>query len=149
MLEIIAHTDGSCLGNPGVGGYAARMEAKGQTRICQGYEIHDTTNNRMELFAIIRVMKWCNTVQKEPCKVTFYTDSQVIIDCFKHDFSDLCSSSRANHDLWIELITETLKGHHEIKFCKVKGHNGNAKNEEVDKLAKAQALKARHERYGY
>ena len=148
MLEIIAHTDGSCLGNPGVGGYAARMEAKGKIKFCQGYETEDTTNNRMELYAIIRVMKWCNAIQKEPCKVTFYTDSQYLIDCFNHDFSDLSSKSRANSDLWIQLIKETLEGHHEISFVKVKGHNGNVRNEEVDKLAKAQALKARHERYG-
>lgn len=148
MLEIISYTDGSCLGNPGVGGYAARMEAKGKIKFCQGYETEDTTNNRMELCAVIRVLKWCNAIQKEPCKVTFYTDSQYLIDCFKHDFSDLSSKSRANSDLWVQLIKETLNGHHEISFVKVKGHNGNMRNEEVDKLAKAQALKARHERYG-
>ena len=124
MLEIIAHTDGSCLGNPGVGGYCAKMEAKGKSKFCEGYEINDTTNNRMEMMAVISVMKWCNRIQKESCKVTFFTDSQVIVDCFtKHDFSDLTSKSRANHDLWFELITETLKGHHEIQFKKVKGHN--------------------------
>lgn len=149
MLEIISYTDGSCLGNPGVGGYAASMEAKGQKKYCEGYEVEDTTNNRMELCAVIRVMKWCNAVQKEPCKVTFHTDSQYLIDCFKHNFSDLSSPSRANHDLWVELIRETLDGHHSIDFVKVKGHNGIDRNEEVDKRAKAMAKKARHIRYGY
>ena len=102
------------------------------------------------MMAVLSVLKWCNRIQKQSCKVTFFTDSQVIVDCFtKHDFSDLASKSRANHDLWYELISETLKGHHEIQFKKVKGHNGNERNEEVDRRAKAQALKARHERYGY
>ena len=149
MLEIIAYTDGSCLGNPGIGGFAARMEAKGKTKYCEGFEVKDTTNNRMELKAVISVLKWCNTVQKESCKVTFHTDSQYIIDCFKHNFSDLSSSSRPNNDLWIELIRETLKGRHSIEFVKVKGHNGVERNEEVDKRAKAMAKKARHLRYGY
>ena len=149
MLEITSYTDGSCLGNPGVGGFAASMEAKGKTKYCQGYEVEDTTNNRMELRAVIRVMKWCNAVQKEPCKVTFHTDSQYIIDCFNHNFSDLSSPSRPNNDLWIELIKETLAGKHSIDFIKVKGHNGVKRNEEVDKMAKAMAKRARHERYGY
>lgn len=149
MLEIISYTDGSCLGNPGVGGYAASMECKGKKKFCEGYEVKDTTNNRMELSAVISVMKWCNTVQKESCKVTFHTDSQYLIDCFKHNFSDLSSPSRANSDLWVELIKETLNGKHIIDFVKVKGHNGVDRNEEVDKRAKAQAVKARHIRYGY
>lgn len=148
MLEIQAYTDGSCLGNPGVGGYAAIMQAKGKERKCVGYEVNDTTNNRMELRAVINVVKWCNKVQKEPCKVTFCVDSQYLVDCFKHNFSDLSSPSRANSDLWVELIQENLKGRHEINFVKIKGHNGNVMNERVDKLAKEQALKARHERYG-
>lgn len=148
MLEMTAYTDGSCLGNPGVGGYAAIMIAKGQEKPCVGYEKDDTTNNRMELRAVINVVKWCNRVQKEPCKVTFCVDSQYLIDCYKHGFSDLASKSRPNHDLWIELIRSTLDGGHEISFVKVKGHNGNKMNEKVDKLAKEQALKARHERFG-
>ena len=148
MLEIKAYTDGSCLGNPGVGGYAAIMKANDEKRRCVGYEVNDTTNNRMELSAVIRVLKWCNKVQKAPCKVTFYVDSQYIIDCFSHKFTDLTSPSRANSDLWIELIKENVNGGHEINFVKVKGHNGDELNEEVDKLAKAQAVKARHIRFG-
>lgn len=148
MLEIISYTDGSCLGNPGVGGYAARMEANGQVKYCEGYEVSDTTNNRMELKAVISVVKWCNAVQKVPCKVTFHTDSQYIIDCFKHNFSDLASPSRANNDLWVELIKETLNGSHSIDFVKVKGHSGDIRNRDVDNRARAQAVKARHIKYG-
>ena len=149
MLEIIAYTDGSCLGNPGVGGYAARMEAKGKKQYCQGYEIHDTTNNRMELSAVLNVLKWLNRVQKEPCKIIFHTDSQYIIDCMKHPFDDLVSKSRPNNDLFVQIIQETIKGGHTSSYVKVKGHNGNERNEEVDKLANAQAKKARMIRYGH
>ena len=149
MLEINAFTDGSCLGNPGVGGYAAILQAKGEERQCAGYEKNDTTNNRMELTAVIKVLEWCNKVQKQPCHVTFFTDSKYLCDCYGMKYSQLVSPSRANHDLWLEFVKANVDGRHEIDFVKVKGHNGHPINERVDKLAKAQAKKARHERYGY
>ena len=148
MLEIIAYTDGSCLGNPGVGGYAGIMLAKGQERVCVGYEPSQTTNNRMELRAAINVLKWIRRVQKEPCKVTFYTDSQYLVNCFKHTWSELTSVARPNNDLWVELIKESIDGQIGIEFIKVKGHDGIKMNERADKLAKAQAIKARHEAFG-
>lgn len=148
MLEIQAYTDGSCLGNPGVGGYAAVMLANGLEKVCKGYEPGQTTNNRMELRAAINVLKWCNRVQKEPCKITFYTDSQYLVNCFNHNWSELTSVSRANNDLWVELVTESMNGKHEISFVKVKGHDGLKMNEKADKLARAEAVKARHVAYG-
>ena len=149
MLQIIAYTDGSCLPNPGVGGFAAIMQANGKERVCQGYDTNEkSTNNRMELKAVITVIDWINNVQKEPCEVTICTDSKYLINCHTHKRSWLTSESRPNHDLWLELITKGLKGQHKIKFVKVEAHKNNELNNRVDKLAKAQAVKARHERYG-
>lgn len=148
MLEIVAYTDGSCLGNPGVGGYAGIMLAKGEERVCVGYEPTQTTNNRMELRAVINCVKWIRRVQKEPCKITVNTDSQYLIDCFNHNWSELTSSGRKNNDLWVELISETIKGNVQISFVKVKGHDGVKLNERADKLAREQAIKARHEAFG-
>ena len=149
MLNIIAHTDGSCLGNPGVGGFAAIMQAKGKERICQGYDTNtNATNNRMELKAVICVVEWCNTIQKEPCEIQICTDSQYLIDCSKHSIKSLTSSARPNNDLWLELIKKGHDGKHHITFTKVEGHSGIELNERVDQLAKAQARRARHEVYG-
>lgn len=152
MLEITAYTDGSCLGNPGVGGYAAKMiavvDGVRKDRICLGYEKKDTTNNRMELSAVLEVLKWLNKIQKQPCKIKFYTDSQYIVDCMKHSASELTCQARTNRDLFAQIIQEGMKGEHEYDFVKIKGHGDDRTNREVDKLARAQAVKARHERYG-
>lgn len=148
MLKITAYTDGSCLGNPGVGGYAAKMMAKGKTKYCSGYEVSKTTNNRMELRAVIEVVDWCNNVQKEPCNIDIWTDSQYIMNLSKQPRSSLTSESRKNYDLWMELIQKGLKGGHHITFFKVKAHSGDTNNKEVDELARAQAKKARHKVFG-
>lgn len=149
MLEIEAYTDGSCLGNPGVGGYAAILQAKGAERVCVGCEPSlKATNNRMELKAVIRLIEWCNEVQKEPCNITVYTDSKYLVNCSKDTRSALTSKTRANNDLWIELIEKGLKGKHHITFVKIPGHSGIEQNERADKLAKAQAIKARHILFG-
>lgn len=148
-MHIDAHTDGSCLGNPGVGGFAAIMQAKGKERICRGYDT-DTkaTNNRMELRAVICVVDWCNDVQKEPCEITIHTDSQYLVNCHSHARSWLTSSGRPNNDLWLELIQKGLKGGHKITFVKVAGHSDDELNNRADKLAREQAVKARHIVFG-
>lgn len=149
MLEIKAYTDGSCLGNPGVGGFAAIMRAKGKEKICCGYDPDlKATNNRMELKAVIRVVEWCNEIQKEPCNITIYTDSQYLVNCSKHKRSALTSATRANNDLWLSLIQKGLEGKHHITFVKVAGHSDDILNKRVDELARAQAKKARHEVFG-
>lgn len=148
-FKITAHTDGSCLGNPGVGGYAGIMTANGKERICTGYSLKtNETCNRMELMAVIRVVEWCNEIQKKPCEIQICTDSQYLVNCHTHDRKWLTDESRPNHDLWLELITKGLKGNHHITFVKVEGHSGNAYNERADKIARQMALKARHEVYG-
>jgi ribonuclease HI len=148
-MKIKAYTDGSCLGNPGVGGYAAIMQAKGTERICRGYDTDpEATNNRMELKAVICVVDWCNTVQKEACEIQVCTDSQYLVNCHTHKRSWLTSESRPNHDLWLELIEKGLKGGHHITFVKVAGHSDCEANNRADKLAREMAVKARHEVYG-
>lgn len=148
-MVIHAYTDGSCLGNPGVSGYAAVMVSGDKIRKCYGYSARqDETNNRAELMAVITAVKWIDSHQKTPCEIIVHTDSQYIMSCYPHKRSWLTAESRKNNDLWLELITIGLKGKHRIKFIKVKGHDGVTYNEEADKLAKSQAVKARHELYG-
>ena len=148
-LKIEAYTDGSCLGNPGVSGYAGIMKAKGIERVCVGYEANPkSTNNRAELLAVIAVVDWCNRIQKEPCDITIFTDSNYLVNCHTHNRSWLTSEGRPNKDLWIQLIEKGLKGGHKIKFVKVSGHAGVEENERADKLAREQAVKARHICFG-
>ena len=145
MIKIDIYTDGSCLGNPGVGGYACVMQAKNKKKYCSGYSAKpNETNNRMELKALICALNWCNNVQKEPCDITFYTDSQTLIYCSEHSDYSLLAPERKNHDLWAEFITERDKGKHKISFVKVKGHSDCELNAEADRLAKQMAIKARH-----
>lgn len=147
-LKIVAATDGACLGNPGVGGYAVVMEAKGQRKEISGYCNKTTTNNRMELQAVISLIDWLNTYQKEPCEIEVLTDSKYIIDCHSHERSWLTAEDRPNNDLWMELIQKGLEGKHHITFTKVKGHAGHEMNERADELATCAARRARHEIYG-
>ncbi|MBP5423864.1 MAG: hypothetical protein J6Y78_15615 [Paludibacteraceae bacterium] len=148
MLNVKVFTDGSCLGNPGVGGYCGIMQCNGKERIVAGCCTEMTTNNRMELKAVLEVVDWLNRVQKEPCEIEVYTDSQYIVNCHTHERKWLTSESRPNHDIWHELIQKGLAGKHHITFVKVSGHKGVELNERCDKIAKAQALKARHLVYG-
>lgn len=146
-MKIVAATDGSCLGNPGVGGFAAVMTANGKQRVVAGCCKEKTTNNRMELQAVIAVVEWLNTYQKQPCEIEIQTDSDYIIKTHKHR-AQLIQPSRANHDLWAELIQKGNAGKHFIKFVKVPGHAGHELNEKANALAQAEARRARHEVYG-
>ena len=143
MYNVTIYTDGACSGNPGVGGYGAILTCNGIERIVRGSCKEVTTNNRMELKAVIEALKALN----KPCHITVYTDSQYICNASRHDKQWLTSEKRPNRDLWIELITVGLKGQHKIKFAKVAGHAGLVMNERCDKIAKEQCVKARHERY--
>lgn len=144
MFNVTIYTDGACSGNPGVGGYGAIITCNGKEHIVRGRCADITTNNRMEITAVIEAIK----ALKKPCEVTVYTDSEYICKATTHDRKWLTSLERANHDLWIELITAGLNGQHKIKFVKVKGHDGVVMNERCDKIAKEQCIKARHELYG-
>lgn len=143
MYNVTIYTDGACSGNPGVGGYGAILTCNGHERIVRGCCKDITTNNRMELKAVIEAVKALN----KPCQITVHTDSQYICHASTHDREWLTSEKRPNRDLWLELITVGLKGQHKIKFVKVAGHAGIVMNERCDRIAKEQCVKARHERY--
>ena len=140
MFNVTIYTDGACSGNPGVGGYGAILTCNGKERIVRGLCSEITTNNRMELVAVIEALKALN----KPCEVTVCTDSQYICSCAAHDRKWLTNEQRKNNDLWLELITTGLKGQHRIKFVKVAGHTGLVMNERCDRIAKEQCVKARH-----
>ena len=148
MLKLKAYTDGSCLGNPGVGGFGAILLAKGKERTIRGHCTTVTTNNRMELQAVISVIDWCNEIQKTPCDIEVYTDSQYIMNLSKQSRASLTSASRKKNDLWLELIQKGLAGKHHITFIKVRGHSDDELNNRVDKIARAEAMKASGGNYG-
>ena len=145
-LKIQAWTDGSCLGNPGVGGYAAYMKAKDKEKHCCGYSANEReTSPRMELYAVICVLDWVNKIQKEPCEIEINTDSEILIKCSQHSDYSLIAPERKNHDLWLQYITKRDQGKHTIVWKKVPGHSDCEMNRKADKLAREMAVKARHE----
>ncbi len=133
-------TDGSCLGNPGPGGYGVLLRyGKHQKTLAQGYEL--TTNNRMELLAAIVGLE----ALKSPCQVTLTTDSQYVkqgieswLDGWKAKGWKTASKKPVkNQDLWQRLDAATKP--HTINWQWVKGHAGHTENEIVDDLARAAA----------
>ncbi|BCD59473.1 MULTISPECIES: ribonuclease HI [unclassified Nitratiruptor] len=138
MKKVSLFSDGSSLGNPGPGGYCAILRYKDNEKIIKGGEPH-TTNNRMELKAVIEGLK----ALKEPCVVTVYSDSNYVVQAInswlsgwiKKDFKNV-----KNPDLWKEFI-EVAKPHR-IKAVWVKGHSGHEENERCDEIAKEMAKEA-------
>lgn len=137
--QVEIYTDGACSGNPGVGGWAAVLLYKGHRKEISGAEA-ETTNNRMELTAIIRGLK----LLKEPCAVTLYSDSSYSLNPFLKGWLDgwIRNGWRTkdkkevkNVDLWKELIELTKI--HEVSFVWVKGHADNELNNRCDQLARA------------
>jgi len=129
-------TDGACKGNPGIGGWGALMQYGGQTRRLSG-GAKLTTNNRMELLAVIRALE----ALTRPCKVQVHTDSKYVqkgISEWIHSWKkqDWRTSSRKqvkNNDLWKQL--DQLVQQHQIEWFWVRGHSGHDGNEQADKLA--------------
>ena len=135
-------TDGSCFGNPGVGGFASIIKIEGSyKKTIAGYVIETTTNNRMELMAVVEAIKQLNFDKVNSLRIKIRTDSQYLITCSAHKdvqwFRD-----HANADMWIQLIDECKKGDHVLRFVKVKGHSGDEDNEKCDKLAKESCERA-------
>ena len=137
IIEIF--TDGSSLGNPGPGGYGVIIKYREkQKKFSAGYKL--TTNNRMELMAVIQAIKMLNDFAKEK-EIVIYSDSKYVIHAVekkwvfgwvKKNFKD-----KANADLWRAFLKEYSK--YNIKFHWVKGHSGHNENEICDKLAKKAA----------
>lgn len=130
-------TDGACSGNPGPGGWGAVLRFEGREKELSGGE-PETTNNRMELTAVIKAL----SALKEPCKVKLTTDSKYVCDAILKEwvYSWKANGWRKadkkpalNVDLW-ELLLPLLKLH-EVEFFWVKGHAGHPENERCDELA--------------
>lgn len=138
MKKIDIYTDGACSGNPGNGGYCAILIYKGVEKIVSGGN-NNTTNNRMELLAVIEGLK----ALKEPCAVRLYSDSQYVISAInqkwieswqKNGWKNASKDAVKNVDLWQDLLS--LMKIHKIEFIKVKGHSDNEYNNRCDKIAR-------------
>ena len=138
MKDVTIYTDGACSGNPGPGGWAAVLRYGAAEKELSGGE-KDTTNNRMELTAVIRALE----ALKEPCAVTVYTDSQYISRAITEGWLKKWKAAGftkkgglKNAELWRAL--DGLLQRHEVRFQWVKGHADNAYNNRCDALAVAQ-----------
>ncbi len=141
MKEVAIYTDGACSGNPGPGGWGAVLIYKGVEKELSGGE-PETTNNRMELTAVIRAL----SLLKEPCAVTVYTDSQYISRAINENWLKKWKAAGfakkgglKNAELWREL--DALLQKHEVSFVWVKGHADNDYNNRCDALAVAEREK--------
>ena len=145
MKNIEIYTDGACSGNPGPGGYGIVLKYNNIQKEHSGYA-EQTTNNRMELTAVIEALK----LLKEPCNVTLYSDSAYTLNAFVlgwidswilNNWKTASKKPVLNVDLWKELIE--LKNKHNITWVKVKGHADNELNNLCDKLARLEIEKNR------
>ena len=140
------YTDGACLGNPGPGGYAALLRWQDTEKVVQG-GAHETTNNRMELSAVIAGLSALN----RSVTVDVYSDSKYVIDGIERYISNwikkgwrtAAGKPVKNQDLWEELWV--LVQHHSVTWHWVKGHAGHPENERVDQLAQSQAYQYKGE----
>jgi ribonuclease HI len=136
MTEVDVFTDGACRGNPGPGGWGAILRAGGREKELWGGE-DGTTNNRMELTAVIRALE----ALKRPSRVRVYTDSQYVqkgisewIHSWKRKgWKTADKKDVKNADLWREL--DALAQQHEVEWHWVRGHAGHPENERADALA--------------
>ncbi len=137
MKDIVEiYTDGACKGNPGAGGWGALLQFGGKTRELYGGEPH-TTNNRMEMTAVIRALESL----APGCRVRLHTDSQYVqlgisqwIHAWKkRGWRTADKKPVKNEDLWRRI--DELAGQHEIEWLWVRGHVGNPGNERADELA--------------
>lgn len=143
MKEIKIYTDGACSGNPGPGGWGAVLEYGEHKKELSGGE-KDTTNNKMELTAVIKAL----SALKEPCKVILTTDSKYVCDSVtkgwvyswqKNNWKKADKKPALNIELWEQLLP--LLQTHQVEFVWVKGHAGHPQNERCDALAVAQSEK--------
>ncbi|TKF20494.1 ribonuclease HI [Vibrio genomosp. F6] len=148
--QVEIFTDGSCLGNPGPGGYGIVLRYKQTEKtLSKGYTL--TTNNRMEMLAAVVALQ----TLKEPCQVVLTTDSQYVrqgITQWIHNWKKrnwMTSDKKPvkNSDLWKALGTETAR--HQVEWKWVKGHAGHRENEICDDIARAAAEAPTEEDVGY
>ncbi|MGY5849290.1 ribonuclease HI [Salegentibacter sp. F14] len=135
--QVYIYTDGSARGNPGPGGYGIIMEWVGKAyrkEFSRGYR--HTTNNRMELLAVIEALK---KLKKTGLEVIVFTDSKYVADAVEKgwvfNWEKKAFKDRKNSDLWIAFLKEYRK--HKVRFKWIKGHNSHPQNERCDSLAVA------------
>lgn len=138
MDKVTIYTDGACSGNPGPGGWGSiLMAGSNQKEISGGQK--DTTNNIMELTAVIEALK----LLKRPCEVDLYSDSAYVVNAFlqdwisgwiKNNWKNSSKEEVKNKELWQELVELTQT--HKVTFHKVKGHSDNEYNNRCDELAR-------------
>ena len=135
------YTDGSCLGNPGPGGWGAILRWSGNSReLSGGFAL--TTNNRMEILAVVEAL----AALKEPCLAELYTDSQYVCNAVeqrwlanwqRNGWKTSAKKPVKNRDLWERLLC--LLERHQVRFIWIRGHVGHPENERCDELARAVA----------
>lgn len=137
--QVSIYTDGACSGNPGPGGWGAILCYKGTEKEISGAE-KETTNNRMELTAVIEALKCL----KEACEIELWSDSKYVIDGLEKGWAESWRKNgwrksdrkpALNPDLWDVLLNLTAE--HEIRYHWVKGHAENELNNRCDALAVA------------
>ena len=134
MSELIIYTDGASRGNPGPGGYGVILQYKGKEKeLSAGYR--RTTNNRMELMAVIAALK---ALKRDGLSITIFSDSQYVVKAvtegwLKNWLATDFKGGKKNKDLWKEYAELAAK--HQVKFKWVRGHADNAYNNRCDQLA--------------
>lgn len=138
MEKVVIYTDGACSGNPGPGGWGSILMYKENKKEISGAK-KDTTNNVMELTAVIEGLK----LLKYPCEVELYSDSAYVVNAFaqgwidnwvKNNWKTAGKDPVKNQELWQELYDLTKT--HKVNFNKVKGHSDNEYNNRCDELAR-------------
>jgi len=133
-MSLIIYTDGASRGNPGPGGYGAILKwGNTEKELSAGYK--KTTNNRMELMAVIAALE---ALKKEGLNITVYSDSQYVVKAveqgwLKNWIATDFKGGKKNKDLWLHFYALSKK--HHLKFVWVKGHSSNAFNNRCDILA--------------
>lgn len=145
-MRVDIYADGACKGNPGPGGWGALMRAAGQEKEICGGELN-TTNNRMELMAVIQAL----SSLKRPSEVHLHVDSQYVLKGMTEWISGwkargwrtAAKAPVKNEDLWRRLDDLLENGGHTVQWHWVKGHSGHLENERADALANRGVLQAR------
>lgn len=137
MHDITLYTDGAAQGNPGRGGYGVVLISPPYRKeLSAGYLL--TTNNRMELLAVIAGLE---ALKYDGCNVTVYSDSRYVVDAvdkgWVFGWEKKAFKDKKNPDLWMRFLK--IYRRHKVKFVWVKGHDGNKENERCDQLAVAAA----------